>query len=485
MNKLIQPLLLSILLLTGYQSLANKNTTKQLYSNNSSEATNPATHQSDSTKEITISAPIVLDYNLVDFPMTAQSISVGGFSGIFSNPSMSQSLGATSSLYSLTREGYYRFAQRMKFSDQLYILSAATMDVLLYLPMPLTSGWLHEEYHRSTMLKHGYSSFNDMNRFKISETVIAVSQVDDVDLISLKKDSPQDMARMSVAGIEGEYMLASEINKSLFFHKSKAYTVTPLLSTLNSIFYVIICSDEDLTIPTSMWEAEWDDVSKRDLVGYDFLAWTYDMHRPFEPYEQRGEHPSGIGVNRYISHNDLTSEELRYLKKQGNMQLLNLLNPALFGIKSITLKKDSLKGTVRGNFYINHILTGFGYDLSATALLDVYDQKLWFTLHNYVNHNHWSPGIEAGVFERLIKVKQFRKPLMVTGSIGSWLQPKQQLYNDEGVKLGGYLKGNIFIPVGKKLYPYISFTTKTDGWLMGNEYLNGKINAGFGLRTYL
>jgi len=64
----------------------------------------------------------------------------------------------------------------------------------------------------------------------------------------------------------------------------------------------------------------------RDFVGMDFTSWVYDLFRPNEPYTNRGIHPSGVGIKRYIKTSDLTKEEQSYLKLQGFLSLFNFIS---------------------------------------------------------------------------------------------------------------------------------------------------------------
>ncbi len=133
-------------------------------------------------------APITLDYNFLDFPFSKKSIDLGGIGGLFSNPSMSQSLNITSSFYSATREGLYRLMSKNETARKKYKLAFVAADFLTYAYMPLTAGWLHEEFHRAVFTKYGGSSYNDMNNFPFFKALVNVSHIKDDDLISLKKN---------------------------------------------------------------------------------------------------------------------------------------------------------------------------------------------------------------------------------------------------------------------------------------------------------
>jgi len=328
--------------------------------------------------------PIILDYNIVDLPFSNKSLEISGIKGLITNPSMSQSLSIATSFYNLKREGLYRLMNRKSSTRQYYKYVATLGDILSYLPIPFSSGSMHEEFHRAVLAKHGGNSYNEMNEFPVTKSLISVLKVQDEDLIRLKRESPQDMVRMSEVGIEGEYLLANNINKTAFFYNTRSISYTPFLIALNSSLYVLMCSGKNIDKMTDEANsAEGSNIAKRDLVGLDFLAYTYDLFRPNEPYENRGIHPSGVGIDRYIKRSQLTTEEKTYLKQQGFLQLINLVNPITFMFNSFTLKKNENGENTRGNLYFNHWLTSFGYDISTTGLLHYNTHNYALTIHNY------------------------------------------------------------------------------------------------------
>lgn len=431
-----------------------------------------------------ILSPIVLDYNAVDFPYSNKSIEISGLKGLIMNPSMSQSLNIASSVNSLTREGLYRLMTKNLSVKPYYILSAGALDILSYLPIPLTSGWMHEEFHRAVMAKHGGNSYNEMNDFPIFKSLISVMNVKDEDLIQLKLESPQDMVRMSEAGIEGQYLMSNNINKAAFFYETKSISFTPFYSTLNSIVYVIMCSGKNIDRATNALNTtEGSSIVKRDLLGLDFLSYTYDLFRPNEPYQNRGIHPSGVGVDRYIKLSQLTTDEKSYLKQQGFLQLINIVNPITFMLNSFTIKKNDNGDHTRANIYFNHWLTSFGYDISTTGLLHYNKNNYAFTFHNYVNHANWMPGIELETYDYLFGKNIIKKPIPVTARVMAWLQPENQLFFSKVPLIGGLIEAKIQYPLSKYFNPYISVTVKTNGWVAGNVYLERNISSSFGLRA--
>lgn len=428
--------------------------------------------------------PIFIEYNFLDFPFSQKSIRMSGVLGIFNNPSMSQSLNAVGSVSNLMRDGIYRIMHKSDRRKRFYLSAALLSDALLYLPMPLTSGWLHEEYHRSVLTKHGGSSYNEMNSFPIGKSLISVMHASDEDLIRLKSESPQDMTRLAAAGIEGEALLANKINREAFFYNKKSISFLPLMATLNSCIYVMMSSSRnvDKMIDEELMN-EGSNISKRDILGIDFLSYTYDLFRPYESYVDRGIHPSGIGVNRYIKKAQLSNEELKYLKTQGFLQFINFLNPISFQFNSFDINFLDNDSDVRANLYLNHWLTSFGYDISATALLHFGKDNYTITFHNYANRYKWFPGIELETYKYLIGEQKIRNPFPVSARLMAWLQPYNELFFSKEAHIGGLFELKSYFPINKYLSSYFSIVAKTKGWVAGNVYQESNISCSFGLQA--
>lgn len=430
-------------------------------------------------------SPIILDYNFVDFPFSKYSMETSGIGGLFANPSMSQSLNISSSFYSLTREGLYRVMTKNSSIKRYYRPTAMMVDLLTYLPIPLTSGWMHEEFHRSVLIKHVGNSFNEMNNFPIFKSLIFVFDVKDQDLIALKKNSPSDMVRMAEAGIEGEYLLANNINKMAFYSNAKSKSLLPLLVLFNSSFYVIISSAKSIDNEyDKLYKSEGENIAKRDLVGLDFTSWVYDLFRPDEPYENRGIHPSGVGIDRYIKRSQLTHRELSYLKQQGYLQLINFINPLSLFQTSFTIQEKENGDDTRANLYFNHWLSPFGFDISTTGLLHYNHHNYAFTLHNYANYYKWSPGLEIETYNYLLGEGKLKRPIPVSARAMLWVQPGKQLFFAKNGVLGGFVETKIYYPINKHIQPYISVSAKTNGWVQGNVYLAKNFGCEFGIRSY-
>ncbi|RPH32774.1 MAG: hypothetical protein EHM93_08070 [Bacteroidales bacterium] len=432
-----------------------------------------------------------LDIQLFDLPYQLDaaktvgngSVNFGSFMKGYANPSMSQSLALTSSLYSAAHSGIDQLFEGSKFSKKKRrdFLHAATLFlsdfILIYAPGG--DGWLHEEYHRAVMSRFHINSFNDMNTFPIGSELISVNSVKDEDLIRLKRDNPYDFIRMHVAGIEGEYLLVDNLQRNNFFYRQNtSHEFLYLLATINSAYYVTICSQaSQVNQLTDEMNSKETNIQDRDFTGLDFSAWAYDLFHPAEPYENRGIHPSGIGIDRYIKTTDLDDKALKYLRNQGRLQWLNLISPMIFFRKAIIINEN-----LRYNFAVRNILTPFGNDISLNVFLQRNQHNYVFAYHHARNYNKSFPAIQAELFEHPVYIKNSKfliSPKIITG-----LQPKDQSFTTSRSEFLGLASCRIDWIPKSIIKPYFEVIAKTNGWIAGNAYLNSNLSLKFGITAW-
>jgi hypothetical protein len=434
------------------------------------------------SNEESVYPKLKLDLPLFYFPYQIEAMNtVGhGFFSSYANPSMGQSLAMTTNLFSAFHFGLKYFYDNSSLNEILkvciYIFGTILGDFFLtYLPGG--DGWLHEEYHRAVMTRYRINSFNGMNLFPIGAELISVSNIKDEDLIRLKEESPADMVRLHAAGIEGEYHLINTLQRNNFFYNQGFFNeYFYLMSTLNSHLYILASSTYDhVDVETRKMNEIENTIPIRDFTGYDMTAWVYDLFRPDEPYTARGPHPSGVGINRYRTTEDLTEEELIYLKGQFYWHFVNYLSPMLFGIRSIPLGDRGLTG----NFAIRHLLTSFGTDVSAQVFLKYEPFNMAFTYHNYLNYQNYFPAIEAELVDYPLYFGRFGMYLSPRIIIG--MQPEDQNFKTGNPEFLGLFGLRVDFMASRHFLPYIDFTAKTDGWVAGNEYLDNNISLKIGL----
>ena len=398
-------------------------------------------------------------------------------------PSMQQSLAIAKDSYYLVHAGilsipYPRFVPKglVYFADGLLIFGADFVVSFL----PAGEGWMHEEWHRSVMSHYGISSYNGIYDLNLFDDLINVSRVEDEQLIRLKRDHPADQVRMSAAGIEGDYSLGVAFDKDRFFFGTRpATTFSEWLTVLNAILYMRHAAfDSDGTTEQEN-EREGDDLRIRDFTGLDPDGWVYDLFRPDEPYEARGIHPSGLGIDRYRSEADFTPRERRYLQTQARLSWLNLANPQLIGLYSFDL------GSVHGlplsfNASLQHVMAPFGYSLALHLFAKAGPYNAFAELRAYVSDSLVLPGLS---------VELLRLPLHWAATLSPrvrlWLQPDDQRFFAGSAAPGGALEVRLSVPLFSAFECYVEGQAKSVGWVPGNVFLEQSLNLRTGLEAFV
>jgi hypothetical protein len=412
---------------------------------------------------------LLLDFPLIDYPFN--------WTNGYTFPSMGQSLNLSKNFYQYTHN---RISNSFVDKPEWGFISILGFDVLATW-VPFGNAWLHEEWHRAVLSHRKINSHNDIYDFDLFSETIAVSEVTDEDLIRLKADHPADMVRMHAAGFEAQYELNFALEKDSFYFDTQSWNNILLwLNSLNSIAYLNICASKEADkITEELNEQSGTNISKRDFTGLDCTAWVYDLFRPDEPYEERGVHPSGVGIDRYIQYSDLTDKEKQYLKLQRNLSLINLLDPFLFNRPMFSAINPVNNKVIRWNINARHLLTPFGYSIDANLFLKQGPFNLMIILHSYSTDQHKYPGFELQML-RLPLVWQNQK-LFFSTKMALWVQPKGQKFRTQESQPGGLLSVKINYPVSKTFETYIGVEQKTDGWVAGNVYLEDVFSLQLGL----
>ncbi|MBN2891777.1 MAG: hypothetical protein JXL97_07910 [Bacteroidales bacterium] len=402
----------------------------------------------------------------------------------YNSPSMQQTLSASASFYNSLNYAYEVININWFNKDFLNYLTESTILItaeLLSTYVPLGDAWLHEEFHRTILTNNNVRSYDQVNDLPFFSELISVNRVTDEDLIRFKASNPQDFVRLHAAGIEGEYMLTHKLQSYNFFYDQKLpYFTYTLYWTVNSFYYVWFCHTHDAEITTNdVNTQDGSDIEIRDFTGLDFLAWTYDLYNPYEPYENRGIHPSGVGIDRYIVPSDLTQEQMKYLTKQGYLQMINFLYPMLIGVNKIPFNRDK---NSYFNFAARHLLTSFGSDVSFYFFYKQEKLNLISGVHLYQNQIKSMPGIELELIDYDFKFKDLI--LRTSAKTLIWFQPENLLFVDNNADFGGLI--DLKLKMGKKtFFPYAQITAKTKGWVAGNEFQNQTFSFKAGLSWYL
>ena len=350
-----------------------------------------------------------------------------------------------------------------------------------YSYIPTGTAWQHQEAHRAVLRYHGIQSHNQANEFCFFCKRIATNQVLDQDLINFKRDYPADFIRNRGIGHEAQLEMIEQMKKDAFFYGTPAYrdVIPYLLNTYVVISYTNEFRQKDYDDAIDKRNANEPDPDIRDISGVEFTPWVYDLFKPDEPYDQRGNnggpHPYGTGIDRYIGVEDLTVEELKYLKKESSLVWLNLISPHNFGFARFRATNPFNSQPMFWNFSVVHNLVGFGHVTDVNLYLQQHKMNLFFTYHNYKNKDHYFPGVT-------IEVHRYPyKKIFLTGALGAWIQPKDQRFFANTGVAGGYLKFGVGSTLAKKLEWFIDADLKSDGWVSGNVSLEPIAQIQFGI----
>lgn len=354
---------------------------------------------------------------------------------------------------------------------------------VLYSYTPTGAAWQHQEAHRAVLRNRGIHSYNQANEFRFFKKRIATKNVLDQDLIDFKRDYPAEFIRNRGIGHEAQLEVIEQMKKDAFYYGTPAYRdiIPYLLNTYIVINYVneFRTKDYDKAIDERNKVELTPDL--RDISGVEFTPWVYDLFRPDEPYDKRGNnlgvHPYGVGVDRYIGVEDLTPEEHSYLKKQSSLVWLNLLSPHTFGFARFKGINPFTSQPMYYNFSVVHNLVSFGHVIDINFFLQHKKCNLFFTYHNYKNKDHYFPGID-------IELHRYpMKKIFVTAGVNMWIQPKDQMFKSIRGTTGGLIKLGIASKLCKNLEWFVEGDVKSEGWVSGNVALApaGQVQLGLNL----
>ena len=411
-----------------------------------------------------------LDLPLLDVPFNTDS------SFVPATFSMRQSMQLSNSYY----QNIHRWIAGDPTEDKITFREFVSLSLFDYIgsATPLSSGWVHEEWHRSVLTRRRIGSFNDMNTFPFGQSVIAVSQVDDQDLVNLKRDHPAEQVRLSAAGMESQVQQNLSLQENLFFKKSRSED-RPLywLNTMGVIGYMSTCASTESDRTTE--EENRDDgadIPKRDFTGLDCNAWVYDLFRPDEPYTARGVHPSGVGIDRYIRFSDLNDKEQNFLKLQARYSLFNLVDPFLIGWNEF---HNEIAGhSLRWNAKLGHMLTSFGATVDASLFLDFKGDQYLITWHNGMTDTRYLPGLSVKQIDWALSERWFATP-----SLTAWPQPKDQRLESSSSEVLWDASMELAYKSSRWVSYYFGFEAKNKGWVAGNVYLDENVSGWAGLRA--
>ncbi len=421
-----------------------------------------------------------LSYSLLDAP---QNFNSGG-----NYPSMIQSVELSNDLFDLAfwgidAAGNAIIKNRNETSGGKianiavkYLLGFGFSYYASELPIPL-GVYTHEEFHRSVLGVNGLSAMNGnwiLNRW--DGTVYGLS---DENLSELKINSINDLLYSYVSGVQSENY-STQVNVIEDFFHPRTFYKNPLY--LYNAYYVwnyfkFSASSESDSVKVLAPPHEDANPFYRDFAGADLTAWINDMFSPETPYTDRDLFPDGDGVNRRIGFSDLTAEGQDYLKKQKQLSLLNFANPAIFLINRIKVNPDF-------NFmaFVQYSPVHFGNDIALYIPFQIRSLNQLIAVHTYSNRDKMFPGIQYGIFN----ISPFNnKRMELGGMLNFWMQPVDQGFFDQSGKPGGAIEVMSDYYLGKGFSVNITAGYKTEGWMIGNPYIDPKGKFRVGLKYFL
>lgn len=340
-------------------------------------------------------------------------------------------------------------------------LEACALLLNVYVPFGVT--WMHEEYHRAVLSGRGISSYDGVYDFNLDATAVSVYHVSDEALENLKAEHPEELVRCEEAGYEAQVDLTDALLRDGMMHGARLVEPSALYSLFSISFYIWFNTTSYADEETREFNAKETTIDQRDIVGWDFSAWTYDLHRPNEPYAARGIHPSGTGINRYILWSQLTSSEQSYLRLQAALSLVNFIRPQLYGVKPWQCAFGGGQCALTGG--LTHYLTPFGYMIGAYGMARAPGAGIVAGVNMYANGRLALPGINVSLVD--VPVVFASPGLFWSPRLSLWLQPSDQRFYDNAAAAGGLMSQRLDIRLSRFASLYTELEAKTKGWAAG------------------
>lgn len=406
-------------------------------------------------------------------------------------PSMSRSEDVAFGAYRLAHYGLARlepFPERPAVSRLVAGTASAATELVLFVTV---TTWLHEEWHRAVLARRDITSRDGVwDPRNLASGLIPVDRVADDDLARLKADHPAEFVRMSSAGLEAQQALNRAFADHAFFRggddgdrlgplwtAGTGDAVTMWLNVANSWGYLLTCADPDAEarLAADLHEPDPDD---RDFTGLDCTAWVYDLFRPDEPYEDRGVHPSGVGVDRYRWWSDLTDAERRFLRAQARLWLINAADPALYGIQGVVLPG----GEATLGVGVAHQLLAFGWSVDPRVRFRRGGLNVAVTGHVNVARDVVGPGLDVEIVD--VPLRLGAATFELQPRLSGWMQPEGLRWDAARLRPGGLAGVRLGWRLGD-VTPWVEVEAKTEGHVIGVVWLEPAVSGRVGVRGAL
>jgi hypothetical protein len=384
------------------------------------------------------------------------------------------------------KENYYSFVIQdspvglttMRQSNQNYLSTYRLLSNELYknvkpktgliiqtlvelLSYPLT----HEEGHRSILTSLGIGSISQP--LYNLQGVAYVNGVRDAELQNLRDNNLPNYIRLHTSGIESDYMIGNTAEKLIVFNldsRRNLFVEVYFRKLLTMAYYT-----------SSLLPALMPDIKENsnellnDIVGHDVYGAIKNLHRPKEPFY------------RYTNYDDLTKEELYFIKRVGYRALINVASPIFFK-KLILVNKPQVKLSLSAGY----TMSPFGDFIDENIYLMLKNKyKIHAYLRHFENKQTWFPagGISLTDYK-------FSSKFSTDVATHVWSQPENMDFNTTKSVFGGavdiLLKYKILnLHAGNTMSLDLGLIYKTKGFLPEEVQLNEHFGVRLGLTLNL
>lgn len=381
-------------------------------------------------------ARLVVDLPLLDVPFN--------FTSGYNWPSPPQAVAVTTGVYDLLHWaiglGLNPWGED-KIKVALGITAISALDTLTFLVAgPTSSAWTHEEFHMAVLTTQGVPARNPLSRgFALPLFAPASIEADANDVEAFKQASPAAFSYVNVAGFQAHAMLAQRFERNIFFDDQPALSNFIIgLNHFLPVIYNLIClstGEGDCAIQ----------------VRHNFA--------PQETTQTR----------------DYTDQERAYLSRQLGFSLLNFIDPFLFTIRGVQLQNGLVV-----NAAVRHVPTPYGQEIRLDGYLGLGgamrgETGIRVSLHSGFNQAAWCPGIS-------FEVQGAGDWLRASISASFWLQPVGQSFASPVLQAGGSGAARFgYMFLDGRVGPWIEGEIKSEGWMLGNPYLQWKASFRAGM----
>lgn len=302
-----------------------------------------------------------------------------------------------------------------------------------------SDAWAHEEWHRAVLSQADVGSHNGVwHPSSWVDGLIPVFGVSDDDLAALGDDDPALSAWLAASGEalahhQSERVrwerLGEPLGEGMVGLARDAQAPELQVSWATGLAYLLRCRSPSSVTLTERLESLQGDILERDFTGLDCSAWAYELTTPDESYNDRGVHPSGVGVDRYRHVDDLDEDGRALLGQALGLHLTGLLDPGLWGIRGFGDSSTRWLVAPSGE------MTPHGTMLHLRVARDTERADVLMDLEQHFAGGGWRPGLQ---------VAARRVPLVdgttAFGEGGLRLQPQGLRWDAQASELGAWLQ---------------------------------------------